>query len=95
MLYSLDTNAVIALMSGEPAGVRERIGSLTPEDAGISTIVLQKLLWGAYKSEQVERNLKRIALLRMTEIVFDTGRCARRSGDPRRFEAQGNADRAL
>jgi tRNA(fMet)-specific endonuclease VapC len=71
MLYSLDTNAVIALMSGKPAGVRERVGDLVPDDAGISTIVLHELLWGAYKSEQVERNLQRIALLRMTEIAFD------------------------
>ncbi len=71
MLYSLDTNAVIALMSGSPAGVRERVGDLAPGDAGISAIVLHELLWGAYKSEQVERNLQRIALLRMTEIAFD------------------------
>lgn len=71
MLYSLDTNAVIALMSGKPAGVRERVAGLTPDDAGISTIVLHELLWGAYKSERIEHNLQRIALLRMTEIVFD------------------------
>jgi tRNA(fMet)-specific endonuclease VapC len=71
MHYSLDTNAVIALMSGKPPAVRTRVGGLSPDDAGISTIVLHELLWGAYKSERVEENLQRIALLRMTEIAFD------------------------
>jgi predicted nucleic acid-binding protein len=44
MLYSLDTNAVIALMSGNPPAVRARVGGLSPEDAGISAIVLHELL---------------------------------------------------
>ena len=52
MLYSLDTNAVIALMSGEPAGVRARLTGLAPDDAGVSTIVLHELLWAPTRARR-------------------------------------------
>lgn len=70
MRYSLDTNAVIGLMEGKPPGLRDRVRSLAPDEAVMSTVVLHELVWGAYKSERVEINLERLRRLRLPLVEF-------------------------
>lgn len=70
MRYSLDTNAVISLMNGKPAGLRDRVRRLAPDEAVMSTVVLHELVWGAYKSERVEKNLERLRRLRLPIVAF-------------------------
>jgi len=70
MLYSLDTNAVIALMSGRPPQIRERVRGLAPDEAGMSSIVLHELVWGACNSARVDQNLERIRRLHLPLIEF-------------------------
>jgi tRNA(fMet)-specific endonuclease VapC len=70
MRYSLDTNAVIALMSGKPPAIRERVRGLAPDEAGMSSVVLHELFWGAYKSERVEENLEKLARLHLPVLEF-------------------------
>lgn len=73
MRYSLDTNAVIGLMNGEPPGVRDKVQRLAPNEACMSTIVLHELVWGAYKSERVAKNLERLGRLRLPIVEFGDG----------------------
>lgn len=70
MRYSLDTNAVIALMSGKPPAIRERVRGFAPDEAGMSSVVLHELFWGAYKSERVEENLEKLARLHLPVLEF-------------------------
>ncbi|HYI41716.1 MAG TPA: type II toxin-antitoxin system VapC family toxin [Allosphingosinicella sp.] len=70
MRYSLDTNAVIGLMEGKPPTLRDRVRSLRHEDAVISTVVLHELVWGAHKSQRVEKNLERLGRLRLPIVEF-------------------------
>jgi tRNA(fMet)-specific endonuclease VapC len=70
MRYSLDTNAVIGLMEGKPASLRDKVRNLAPDEAVMSTVVLHELVWGAYKSERVERNLERLGRLRLPIVEF-------------------------
>jgi tRNA(fMet)-specific endonuclease VapC len=71
MRYSFDTNAVIGLMNGKPAGLRDKVQNLAPDEASMSTVVLHELIWGAYKSERVQKNLERLRLLRLAVVEFD------------------------
>jgi len=70
MRYSLDTNAVIGLMEGRPPGLRDRIKRLSSDEAGMSTVVLHELVWGACKSERVDENLERLGRLRLPIVEF-------------------------
>lgn len=70
MRYSLDTNAVIGLMNGEPPDLRAKVRALTAGEAVMSAVVLHELVWGAYKSERVERNLDRIRRLGLPVVDF-------------------------
>lgn len=69
MHYSLDTNAVIGLMKGKPA-LRDRVRGLAAGEAVMSAVVLHELVWGAYKSDRVEKNLERIRRLNLPVVDF-------------------------
>lgn len=65
MSYLLDTNAVVALLRGKPARMRERYREA--EAAGdylaVSSIVLFELWYGVEKSSRVQENTERLRIL--------------------------------
>ncbi len=94
MRYLLDTNACIALINGQPEGVRRRV-----EEAGkaraeleVSSIVIYELWHGAGKSSRVEANARRLAAFlagSITLLPFDD-EDARAAGTLRaRLESEG------
>ena len=62
MNYLLDTNAVIALLTGRPPTVRERYRRIAPEATGIavSSIVLFELWYGVARSQHRQQNRDRL-----------------------------------
>ena len=57
MKYLLDTNICIALIRQKPAMLIQRLTSLQPGDAGISSITLAELFHGVEKSARPEQNM--------------------------------------
>jgi tRNA(fMet)-specific endonuclease VapC len=55
--YLLDTNACIAILKGTDETLRDRLDEIGPQNIAICSVVRGELLFGARKSEQVERNL--------------------------------------
>ncbi|RAR61767.1 tRNA(fMet)-specific endonuclease VapC [Paraburkholderia unamae] len=70
MKYLLDTNAVIAILKGEPA-VIARLRAHQPADFGLPSIVSHELYYGAYKSQRAASNLARIEALQFEVVSFD------------------------
>lgn len=70
MKFLLDTNAVIALLSGTAALVR-RVRLHAPEDFGLSVIVAHELYFGAFRSRRTPENLARIDALRFELVPMD------------------------
>jgi tRNA(fMet)-specific endonuclease VapC len=68
--FLLDTNAVIALLKGDP-GFMARLKEHRPEDFGLSAIVIHELFYGAFKSQRVAANLERVEELRFETVEFD------------------------
>jgi tRNA(fMet)-specific endonuclease VapC len=63
VIYHLDTNAVIAILNGRPASVRERLKAAVDRgdaDVAISTVVLYELHYGAARSANPEKNAERL-----------------------------------
>lgn len=69
-IYLLDTNIVIALMNVNQ-DVAARLRQCEPGSVVITTVVLQELVYGAYKSQRVAFNLGKIAKLRFPVLAFD------------------------
>jgi tRNA(fMet)-specific endonuclease VapC len=63
--YLLDTNAVVALLRGKPAVVRERYreAEATGDYLALSSVVLFELWYGVAKSTQVPENAERLRVL--------------------------------
>ena len=62
MIYLLDTNAVIALLTDRPPAVRKRLRRVAAKDAsiGVSTVVLFELWYGIARSERQRENSERL-----------------------------------
>jgi tRNA(fMet)-specific endonuclease VapC len=60
--YLLDTNAVIALLKSQPAGVRGRLRRAVSRGAsiGVSSVVLYELWYGVARSERRRDNAERL-----------------------------------
>ncbi len=56
----LDTNICIYIIKNRPAQVREKLHSFKISEVCLSTITVSELMYGAYKSQFVEKNLKAI-----------------------------------
>ena len=78
MRYLLDTNAVIALLKGEPSFI-QRLTAQPVDAYGVSAIVAHELFYGVFRSARVAENLERLDALRFPVIAFDA-EDARRSG---------------
>lgn len=62
MIYLLDTNAVIALLTDRPPAVRKRLRRVAAQDApiGVSTVVLFELWYGVARSQRRRENAERL-----------------------------------
>ena len=62
MNYLLDTNAVIALLKSQPAGVRRRLRRAVSRGAsiGVSSVVLYELWYGVARSGRRRDNAERL-----------------------------------
>ena len=62
MNYLLDTNAVIAILKSQPAGVRGRLRRAVSRRAsiGVSSVVLYELWYGVARSERRRDNAQRL-----------------------------------
>ena len=62
MNYLLDSNVCIALMNGTPRSVRERYAQVLRAGSQlyISSVVAHELWYGVAKSEQAERNARKL-----------------------------------
>ena len=88
MRFSLDANAVIALLNGH-AGLRERLRAHAPADFGVSAVVHHELVFGAEASARRAANLAAVARLRF-EVMDLTRADAARAGAVRaRLRALG------
>ncbi|KER72245.1 type II toxin-antitoxin system VapC family toxin [Burkholderia aenigmatica] len=70
MKFLLDTNAVIAIMKGEPA-MLARLRTYQPADFGMPAIVAHELYYGAYKSQRAAANVARVEALQFEVVSFD------------------------
>ena len=76
MNYFLDTNAVIALLKNQPAGVRGRLRRVVSRGASIavSSVVLYELWYGVARSERRRDNAERLRIFlsgKMDVVPFD------------------------
>jgi len=66
----LDTNICIYIIKNRPQSVKEKFRAYHIGELCISSITVSELMYGAYKSQHVEKNLKAIeAFLLPFEIV--------------------------
>ncbi len=66
----LDTNICIYIIKNKPKSVKERFREFEVGELCISTITVSELMYGAFKSEHTEKNLKAIeGFLMPFEIV--------------------------
>ncbi|MDE1146639.1 MAG: type II toxin-antitoxin system VapC family toxin [Azospirillaceae bacterium] len=70
MKFLLDTNAVIAVIKGNPAFL-SRMQQHRPEDFGLPSIVVHELYFGAAKSQRQAENMARVDALRFPVLDFD------------------------
>lgn len=70
MNYFLDTNICIYLINQRPSSIVEKLMKFSPQELGISAIVVSELQYGVAKSSQSERNRQLLdAFLRPFQIV--------------------------
>lgn len=70
MKFLLDSNAVIAIMKGNPK-VLANLQSHHPRDFGLPAIVAHELYFGAFKSQRAAENLARVEALQFEVVEFD------------------------
>ncbi|MBN3767981.1 type II toxin-antitoxin system VapC family toxin, partial [Burkholderia sp. Ac-20365] len=70
MKFLLDTNAVIAVLKGDPA-VLSRLHDYSPSDFGLPSIVMHELYFGACKSQRSIENVARVNALQFEVVSFD------------------------
>lgn len=84
MVWLLDTNAVIALVTRRSEPLRRRVEAAEPGTLATSTIVAHELYFGAYRSQKIEFNLETLRLLFADLVVLDLDReDARTAGEIR------------
>ncbi len=71
MKYLLDTNMCIYTIKNRPPQVKEKLIEHKIGDLALSIITVSELLYGAFKSQQVERNLNIIEEFIMPFDIID------------------------
>jgi tRNA(fMet)-specific endonuclease VapC len=67
----LDTNICIYIIKNKPKSVKERFREFEIGELCISTITVSELMYGAFKSEHTEKNLKAIESFLMSFEIVD------------------------
>jgi len=67
----LDTNICIYIIKNRPKSVKERFREFEIGELCISTITVSELMYGAFKSEHTEKNLKAIESFLMPFEIVD------------------------
>jgi tRNA(fMet)-specific endonuclease VapC len=84
MVWLLDTNAVIALVTRRSEALRRRVEAVEPGRLATSSIVAHELYFGAYRSRKIEFNLETLRLLFTDIVILDLDReDARTAGEIR------------
>jgi tRNA(fMet)-specific endonuclease VapC len=86
--YLPDTNAFIAIMKENPK-MLARMKQHSPADFGMPVIVRHELLYGAYKSERVEKNVARVEAFQFEVLEFDPEDAAEAAKIRARLAAKG------
>lgn len=75
MKYLLDTNICIALLKNSDLGIVKKLKSITPDQVVICSIVKAELLYGARKSQSVEKNMSLLSKFfdQLESLPFDDG----------------------
>jgi tRNA(fMet)-specific endonuclease VapC len=60
-MYLLDTNACIAILNRSSQPLIDHVGSCSPEEIGLSSVVKAELYFGARRSNRVQENLEVLA----------------------------------
>ena len=73
MAKLLDTNVCIRLLNPAPSPVKNRLLTIPPTEIFLCSIVYTELCYGAYKSQQTERNLQLVEQLfqKFTSLPFE------------------------
>lgn len=70
MNYFLDTNICIYIINKRPSSIVKKLMQFSPQEIGISAIVVSELQYGVAKSSQPERNHQLLdAFLRPFQII--------------------------
>lgn len=80
--YLLDTNAVIAILKTPQGAVSQHLRHHLPQDVAVSSLVMHELFYGAFHSQQVQKNLAIVDRLQFEVLDFDQ-EDARHAGDIR------------
>jgi len=67
----LDTNICIYIIKNRPTSVKERFQQFEIGELCISSITVSELMYGAYKSQFVEKNLKALETFLMPFEIVD------------------------
>jgi len=67
----LDTNICIYIIKNKPESVKERFREFEIGELCISSITISELMYGAYKSQQIERNLQALESFLMPFEIVD------------------------
>jgi tRNA(fMet)-specific endonuclease VapC len=70
MRFMLDSNAVIAVLKGNPVLIG-RMKRQSPNDFVMASIIAHELYYGAYRSQRQSENLVRLDLLQFPVLEFD------------------------
>jgi tRNA(fMet)-specific endonuclease VapC len=89
--YILDTDISIYLLKGIAPKAANKIGRLTPGDVGITTVTIAELLFGAEKSDHIEKNKSAIDrfISPLVILPFDTSAAARYGKIRKLLESKG------
>ncbi len=60
MMFLIDTNICIYIMNNHPPEVIQKFRDMGVGNICISSITVSELQYGAYKSEQIKKNIKRL-----------------------------------
>jgi tRNA(fMet)-specific endonuclease VapC len=71
MHYLLDTNALIAILNDGRSSVSIKARRHRTDAIAISSIVMHKLYFGAYKSQNIARNMEAVRAMEFPVISFD------------------------
>ena len=85
MMYLLDTNACIRLLNRDRSSlVAQRLAMVKPSQVRLCTVVTYELYYGAFKSQQQERNLGLLDRFCQQFMILDFDpRAARLAGEIR------------